>query len=184
MKYFKKKEKKITFFLNFFLIISLFLSYSCSGNLFRKVDTRNTPINAEERARKNVAEGRGVSISNAIRNRGSSNYEFSTSNPMWRATLEILDFIPFATVDYSGGIIITDWYSDNNSSNNSSLKITVRFLNNEIQTNSFKVIVHEKLCRNGNTQNCTVKEIDTKIKEELTRSILTKAAIINSEKKN
>ena len=34
---------------------------------------------------------------------------------MWRASLEILDFLPFSTVDYSGGMIITDWYSDDNN---------------------------------------------------------------------
>ena len=34
---------------------------------------------------------------------------------MWRASLEILDFLPMTTVDYSGGMIITDWYSDNSS---------------------------------------------------------------------
>ncbi len=33
---------------------------------------------------------------------------------LWRASLEILDFIPLTTVDYSGGIIITDWYNDKN----------------------------------------------------------------------
>ena len=59
---------------------------------------------------------------------GSTNYEFSTSNPMWRASLEVLDFLPLATVDYSGGVIISDWYTDNDP--NEALKITVRFLDN------------------------------------------------------
>ena len=67
----------------------------------------------KERARKNIEEGRGVSLKNIISGRiGTTNYEFSTSNPMWRASLEILDFLPLTTVDYSGGIIITDWYSE------------------------------------------------------------------------
>ena len=59
--------------------------------------------------------------------KGKTNYEFSTSNPMWRASLETLDFLPLTTVDYSGGMIITDWYSDNNSQSE-SIKISVRFL--------------------------------------------------------
>ena len=106
-------------------------------------------------------------------------YEFASSNPMWRASLEILDFLPLVTVDYSGGIIITDWYNDSNS--NDSIKVSVRFLSNEIQTNSLKVIVHQKKCDGNN--NCTVNIIDSKIKSELTASILKKASLFKSQDK-
>ena len=51
---------------------------------------------------------------------------------MWRASLETLDFIPLSTVDYSSEMIITDWYNDNNSIDE-SLKISVRFMSNEIR---------------------------------------------------
>ena len=141
------KIKKISFICVF---LALILN-SCG--LYKKdaVDYSKEPTQAPDRARKNVEEGKGISLGGIVNRK--TTYEFSSSNPMWRASLEVLDFLPLSTVDYSGGLIITDWYSDNNSSNNSSLKITVRFLNNEIQSNSFKVIVHEKLCRNGNTQN-------------------------------
>ena len=85
----------------------------------------------------------GVSLKGALGGRRSTNYEFSTSNPLWRASLEIIDFMPLATVDYSGGIIITDWYSDTANSDE-SIKITVRFLSNTVQSNSLKIIVHNK----------------------------------------
>ena len=85
--------------------------------------------------------------------RRGTNYEFSTSNPMWRASLETLDFLPLTTVDYSGGIIITDWYYDNNSSRD-SIKISLRFLSNDIRSESLKVIVHKKTCANNN--NCKI----------------------------
>ena len=65
---------------------------------------------------KKCEEGRGVSLGKAIQ-RGSTNYEFSTSNPMWRATLDVLDFLPLSTVDYSGGVIISDWYTDSSNKN-------------------------------------------------------------------
>ena len=165
-----------------FLIISFFLILlfsSCSNNFFRKVDTRKTPINAQERARKNVEEGRGISVESVLKRRTNTNYEFSTSNPMWRASLEILDFLPLSTVDYSGGIITTDWYSDNNLNNNESLKITVRFLSNEIQSNSLKIIIHQKKCIT-NTNNCSTIEVDSKIKEELTKSILSRASLLEA----
>ena len=89
------------------------------------------------------------------------------------ASLEVLDFLPLTTVDYSGGMIITDWYNDA-SSDKDSIKITVRFLSNEIQTNSLKIIVHRKRCTVN--RNCSVKKIDSKIESELKKTILQKAA--------
>lgn len=154
----------------------MFLS-SCG--LYKKVDS-SVPIQGEERARKNIEEGRGISLKN-LRGNGSTNYEFSSSNPMWRATLELLDFLPLTTVDYSGGVIISDWYSEKNSFNE-SLKITIRFLSNEIATSNIKVIIHRKICTK--TNECTVSEMNSPIKDELTRSILKKAAILDAESKN
>ena len=91
----------------FFLIISFALT-SCNAFKPKKVNTRETPVNVMDRAKKNVKEGGGASIGSLLgRGRGGS-FEFSSSNPMWRASLEILDFIPMTTVDYSGGMIITD----------------------------------------------------------------------------
>jgi len=75
----------------------------------------NRGIGAKEKRRINIEEGRGASIGSILGKVGSTNYEFSTSNPMWRASLETLDFLPLTTVDYSGGIIITDWYSENDN---------------------------------------------------------------------
>ena len=158
-------------------IIFLFLLNSCGG--FKKVDS-DVPQNAQERARKNVQEGRGVSIGGMLGGRKGTNYEFSSSNPMWRASVEILDFLPFSVVDYSGGMLITDWYSEGNN-NNSSLKITVRFLSNEVRSDSLKIIVHEKKCVSNN--NCAVKILNTKIKEELLTSIVKRAATLEKDSK-
>jgi len=99
---------------------------------------------------------------------------------MWRASLEVLDFLPLSVVDYSGGIIISDWYGDENSKNE-SLKITLRFLSNEVRSDSLKIIVHKKNC-SINT-NCTIKIINSLIAEELTISVLKKAAILSKDSK-
>lgn len=161
--------------LQILLIIHYILLLSSCG-IYKKVDP-NTPVTGEERAIKNVQEGRGFSLSNM--GNKSTNYEFSSSNPMWRATLEILDFLPLSTVDYSGGIIITDWYNDSSDSN-TSLKITVRFLSNEIGSNNIKIIVHQKKCDASNI--CQTREINSKVKNELLVQILKNASIL--EKKN
>ena len=168
------------FFANLLIFVFLIVSACSVPNALKpkKVDP-SIPAGAKERARKNIEEGRGVSLKGAFGKRGT-NYEFSTSNPLWRASLEIIDFMPLTTVDYSGGIIITDWYSDNNNSND-SIKITVRFLSNEVQSISLKIIVHNKKCKTNEV--CSINEIDSNIKFELQRSILAKAAALELETK-
>ena len=168
------------FFTNLLIFAFLTISACSVPNALKpkKVDP-SIPAGAKERARKNIEEGRGVSLKGAFGKKGT-NYEFSTSNPLWRASLEIIDFMPLTTVDYSGGIIITDWYSDNNNSND-SIKITVRFLSNEVQSNSLKIIVHNKKCKTNEV--CSINEIDSNIKFELQRSILAKAAALELETK-
>ena len=170
-------------FVNFISIFLILLISACSMPEFAKRSKveKNTPVNAKERARKNVTEGRGISIQGAFSKNKSTNYEFSTSNPLWRASLEIIDFMPLSTVDYSGGIIITDWYNDSASSDD-SFKVTVRFLSNEIQSNSLKIIVHNKKCKS--TESCKINEVDSKIKSELHKAILAKAAQFELEAKN
>ena len=168
-------------FLSHLSLICLFLAGCSVPNALKpKKISKDRPVNAQERARQNIEQGKGISLKNAVGGRKSTTYEFSTSNPLWRASLETIDFMPLATVDYSGGIIITDWYSDA-SSGNDSIKITVRFLSNEVQSNSIKIIVHNKKCKIN--ENCTIKEIDSKIKFELQKSILAKAVLIEQDLK-
>ena len=162
------------------VILSIFLS-SCAGAFKpKKVDTRDTPINAQERARKNVEEGRGTSLGGLL-GRGRTTFEFSTSNPMWRASLETLDFLPLSTVDYSGGLIITDWYSDQNS--NESIKISIRFLSNEISPTNLKIIVHQKNCQSSGLNCKTILLENSKIQSELLSTIIRKAALLEKETK-
>ena len=97
---------------------------------------------------------------------------------MWRASLETLDFLPLTVVDYSGGVIITDWYGENQ---NESLKITLRFLSNEIRTDSLRITVHQKSC--SINSNCKIKILKSKIEEELIVSIIKKAAILEKDSK-
>ena len=166
----------------YLLIILLLFAYSCAVPQAlkpKKVDP-GTPVNADDRARKNIEEGRGISLKGAIDKNKKTTFQFSSSNPLWRASLETIDFMPLATVDYSGGIIITDWYTDT-SNPNEAIKITLRFLSNEIRSNSIKVIVHNKKC--SPTQNCTVSEIDSNIKFELQKSILSKASLLEKQSK-
>ena len=159
------------------LFAAQFFLTNCSK--FKPVSARETPTNALERAKKNVEEGRGISIGGALNRNKNTTYEFSTSNPLWRASLEALDFLPLSVVDYSGGIIVTDWYGDEI---NESIKITIRFLSNEIAANSLKIIVHKKNCPINS--NCSVNILNSKINNELLASIVKKAAVLEKQKSN
>ena len=175
---YKKFNKKLIII--FLSVICSFFVLSCGR--FKKFDDPNRPTTAKEKARKNLDEGRGISIKNLRKGRGSNTYDFNTSNPMWRASLETLDFLPLTTVDYSGGIIISDWYSDNSAGERESIKISLRFLNNDIRSESLKVIIHKKTC--SVTLSCrTTLLTNTKIKEELHSTILRRAALIEKESK-
>ena len=163
-----------------FLILSLFvISVLISGCNKSNMDP-NRPITAEEKRKKNINEGSGVSLKGIIGDRGNSQYEFSSSNSIWRASLETLDFLPLTTVDYSGGVIITDWYSETGS--NEAIKVTVRFLSNEIRSDSLKIIIHKKIC--NTTNNCVTNiSQSTLIKDELRSTILRKAVLLEKSKK-
>ena len=166
--------KKVLFFLSA-LVISSFL-YSCG--IYKPVDSRKVSPNSKDRVKKNLEEGRGMSLKNMMGGGQGTNYQFASSNPMWRATLEILDFLPLANVDYSGGIITTDWYNEGTSLDE-SIKITVRFLTNEIRSDGIKIIVHKKRC--NITQNCKIVKITSAIEQELQVAILKKAIIFERD---
>ena len=165
-------------------LLSLLFLNSCGigkklKDFHKPVDLRKDPLDPDERARRNIKEGRGISLGN-LGSSGKTTYEFSTSNPMWRASLETLDFIPLTTVDYSGGIIITDWYSD---SSQESLKISVRFLSNEIRSDSLKIIIHKKNCNVTENCNVTLLPLSSKLNSELLSVILKKASLLQEVSK-
>ena len=156
------------------------LTFLSNCGTWDPADARKTPASSAERVKKNLEEGRGITL---MGNKdGNTSYQFATSNPMWRATLEILDFLPLANVDYSGGIVSTDWY--NESGDPDEYKITVRFLSNEIRTDGIKIIVHKRKCELN--KSCKVKKISSALETELQVAILKKAAIFdkNDKKKN
>ena len=163
----------------FFLIGIFVLSFLNSCGIYAPSDARKVSPNSKERVKKNLEEGKGLSMKKMMGGGlGGTNYQFASSNPMWRATLEILDFLPLANVDYSGGIITTDWYNEGTSSDE-SIKITVRFLTNEIRSDGLKIIVHKKRC--NIQQKCTVKKISSTLEQELQIAILRKAVLFEKE---
>ena len=185
MKFLDYISKKLTYLLASAIILS-FLNSCGALPRWDPADARKVNPNVNERVKKNLEQGKGVTIKSLMgddENAGTT-YQFASSNSMWRATLEILDFLPLANVDYSGGIITTDWYNEGTASDE-SIKITIRFLTNEIRSDGIRIIVHKKRC--NVQQNCSVKKISSTLEDELRLAILKKAVIyeksINKDKK-
>ena len=175
MNIFKYIPKKLIFFFSGILILNLVSA--CGTGIWDPADARKIPAGVDERVKKNLEEGKGFSIGKEMSG-GSTTYQFASSNPMWRASLEILDFLPLANVDYSGGIITTDWYNEGTASDE-SIKITIRFLTNEIRSDGIRIVVHKRRC--NAQQKCSVKKISSALEQELRVAILKKAIIFEKE---
>ena len=106
------------------LLLLFFLS-ACGPLAFDKnTKAKDISPDPKKRVEKNLTEGRGFRLSDQM-GKNDTTYSFASSNPLWKATLDILDFMPLVSANYSGGIVITDWYSEKDNPNQ-SIKITVR----------------------------------------------------------
>ena len=160
-----------------FLIILVPLINSCGPFKPKKVDARNVPPSGDARVKKNIEEGKGFSLQGALTKKGGV-FDFASSNELWRASLDTIDFMPLINANYSGGIIITDWYSEQNS-NNESVKISIRFLSNEIRADALDIKVFKKVCPKLN--QCVITETGDEIIKELAKNILKKAAVYEKQ---
>tara|TARA_Y100000768_G_C23920271_1_gene654565 strand:- start:484 stop:1101 length:618 start_codon:yes stop_codon:yes gene_type:complete len=185
----KKARKTLTKFFKIctFVLIPIVL-ISCKGpdGKFKLPggDARKTPADPAKRVEQNLKEGRGFRLSGEggfFSNRGGGVYEFATSNELWRASLDTIDFMPLASVNYSGGLIVTDWYN-NNQIADESIKISIRFLTNEIRSDALDIKVFTKKCLNGSS--CQIFETSGALVPELTRQILKTATLYEKEKKD
>ena len=173
----KLKAIKTLKFLSFLGVICLFLS-ACNGK-FPGADARKVSADPKERVKKNLEEGKGFTLNNTFGN-NSGKFDFASSNELWRASLDVIDFMPLSSVNYSGGIIITDWYSENAGSE--SIKISIRFLTNELRADALDIKVFNRTC-NDSLLNCKVMETEGVLVSELKKEILKKAALYQKQDK-
>ena len=153
------------------MLFSLLLISGCGMG----ADARKYPPQPEKRIAKNMEEGKGFRIA-GLGGKGGD-FLFSSSNPLWRASMEKLSFAPLSVVDYGGGIIVTDWFSDEVSKE--QIKIAVRFLSNELRSDAIKVIIHKKKCMSYDS--CTINAIENSTNNEIKLAILKKAALLKKE---
>ena len=145
-------------------------------------DARKNPPDPKERIKKNLEEGRGFRLDTALSNQGKGgDFLFASANELWRASLDTIDFMPLSSVNYSGGIIITDWYSDGNNLDE-SVKIYIRFLTNEVRADALDIKVFYKKC--NQVASCKVSQKTGSLPAELKKQILSKATIYRKQNKD
>ena len=162
--------------LTLLLISTAFILTNCG--IWDPADVKDVPVNVDERVQKNIEEGRGIRF--GIGNQSGGSFDFASSNELWRASIEILDFVPFTNASYSGGIIITDWFSGPSKVEKEKrmLKITVRFLTNQIRADALGINIHEKICKLNTVNDCNVNKISSNLENEIKLAILKKAALL------
>ena len=167
--------------LKILLLLQLIISLNSCGPLaYKKVDSKKISNDPDERVKKNIEEGKSFRILGEKKFGGATTFEFASSNELWRATLDTIDFMPLTTANYSGGIIVTDWYSDNQNLNE-NIKITIRFLTNEIRSDALDLKIFYKNCDSSN--KCKIIEKEGNLSKELKKEILKKAVIYQQQAK-
>lgn len=138
--------------------------------------------NVDERARE--AADKGPNILDRFNDKGSTNFQFGTSNVLWRATLSSIDFMPLLAVDYAGGIIVTDWYGqnlNNNTDKSEEIKLTIKFLSNELSVNSVEIEAYKKICIKF---KCSIDKNNKELNSTLKNKIIAMARKISLEDEN
>ena len=161
----------------FFSVIILLTQSACNALKPKAVNAKDFPPDPRQRVKKNIEEGKGFRLFDG--KGGGTTYDFASSNPLWQATLDTLDFMPLVSANYSGGIVVTDWYSENNTPNE-SVKISVRFLTNEIRSDALDINVFLKKC-SENLTNCSISKNNTDLVADLNLNILRKATKYEKE---
>jgi len=167
---------KVYFNIIFFLLIFIGC-FSCTKTdpaTGEKILIEPSP---DKRAREAADKGSGI-FGDLGKSKTSNTFDFATSNPLWRATLKSLDFLPLVNADYSGGVIIYDWYSENLNSKE-QIKISIRFLSNELRSDSIQIISHKKICDENN--KCSISKLNENFSNEIKETILLTARNLKIE---
>ena len=169
-----------------FIIVIPLMVFSCKGPDGKfgipGGDARKNPADPKLRVKKNLEEGRGFKLNNIMDGPKGGVFDFASSNELWRASLDTIDFMPLLSVNYSGGIIVTDWYSSEESLSGESVKISIRFLTNEVRADALDIKVFNRKC--NNVSNCIISEVNDELAPELKKQILKKATLYKQETEN
>ena len=92
---------------------------------------------------------------------------------LWRASLDSIAFMPLASADPFGGVIITDWYTPAESPNE-RMKVQITILDRELRADGVRVAVFKQQTspRGGAWVDA---QVDPRTNTEIENAILTRA---------
>lgn len=160
------------------IIIALLSTTSCG--IFDKKENKDESLKKEERFEPNVFKrsensvGRGTTLFGG----GKKAAEFAADSVIWQASLKAMEDIPLSQVNYTGGVIISDWYSSGSS--NESIKISVFIKSARLETTSVEVKSFKKTCEND---TCKTIPLQDSFNNSIKDKILARARTISLEKK-
>jgi hypothetical protein len=173
-----KMKNYLIFFKISLLLLTLGFINGCNKSQPDAEDQKIIDPNPANRAKEFAEKGGGLFGDINNRKSRSTTVDFASSNVMWRATLKTLEFLPLSNTDYSGGIIVYDWYSQTNNPRE-LIKISVRFLSNELRSDSIKITAHKKIC--DSADKCSNSTLDEKFSDVIKENILASARSIKIE---
>ncbi len=103
--------------------------------------------------------------------KGSNAQSASVNRYLWHASLEVVSFMPLQSVDASGGVIVTDWYSAPQNPHE-RIKVTVYITDGALRADALRVHMFKQVRKGNDWQNVTA---DSNTTIELENIILNKA---------
>jgi hypothetical protein len=155
----------------FIIILNLI---SCTS---LKNDGEQIEPNVQKRVEAEAKKGGGIILFGGDK-KNSGTIDFSSTNVMWRATLKTLNFLPLVSADYSAGLIVTDWYSEQKLGKE-QIKIQVSFLSNDLKSESIVVSSFKRICEPNGI--CTNSSVNESVNKEIKDSIITNARLLKIE---
>ena len=96
---------------------------------------------------------------------------------LWRGALDTLSFMPLASADPFGGVIITDWYQPP-TSGGERFKATAYILGRQLRADGVKVAIFRQVAQNGQWVDQPVSAVTT---SEIENKVLARARELRSQ---
>lgn len=165
---------------NFLILLvcfgSLAITAGCADGALKKDDKQSYPMNPEDarnaKRGKLTGEGGLKLFGGDNDEEGGSNSPIGVNSFLWRATLDTLTFMPIASADPFGGVILTDWYEDPKAVGE-RFKINALILDKNLRTDAIKIVVFKQLRNDNGTWRDS--EVAKDLGRKLEDTILTRA---------
>ena len=154
------------------LFLSLGLSACSTEQEYTKEEMKTSPT--EERQNKGMGKflGEDTLHFGGPKKREQEDTGLGVNSHLWRASLDTISFMPIASADPFGGVIITDWYSPPQSPQE-RLKINIFILDRQLRSDGLKVsIFRQELDKSGNWID---QPVDPQTIKDLENTVLMRA---------